>query len=594
MIGLKQQWRTGVGALLLASACVLAAKTSFVGQIDDAMLAALEPNGRPDPRVVLVTVGESLLQALGWPLPRDTYAELVEQLKARGARTIAFDILFADSPGEQDERFLAALRSHGHCVLGAQVLFSENGRPLSAEYPRKLLAAATGLGFLNLGLDNTGIYRPAPLWFETREQTLPSLALAAVTAHTGASRRWAEWPKQVDLSYEVDLARFTEISAAELLAQTTPETTLAALRDALVVVGQTAPSLGDFGPTPKGRNTELLRVHAVAVQNLLQHRFLNTAPWPLMLLVTWVLALGLWLRYSLSRTQRIWEPLLALVLVIGSLAISWFLVALFRFWLPVMPLALTVVLTATMLSASRYRQVHVRTLQVTNAFSRYLSASLLKRVLANPESLVVAARRVTATVLFCDIQGYTRLSNHLPAEDLFSFLRMHLRLSTHVITSMDGRIDKIMGDGIMAVFGDPVEDPSHAPHAVAAGLQLQEAFSRMLAQAQHRAYNPEIKSLALRVGIATGDMLAGNIGGEKHIEYTVLGSTVNLASRLEAHAPAGGVLVSEETKQLTLQHFDFSRVTDLHLKGFDVHEAFLVRARKSNAPILMSHEPSNF
>jgi class 3 adenylate cyclase len=210
-----------------------------------------------------------------------------------------------------------------------------------------------------------------------------------------------------------------------------------------------------------------------------------------------------------------------------------------------------------------------------DAFGAYVSGPMLQRILEAPDShLALGGARKNLTVLFSDIQGYTGLSNQLPPEEVITLLREYLAEMTQLVCDAGGRIDKIMGDGIMAVFGDPVADPDHAGSAVKVALAMQRTMRGL----REKWAGSGRAELAIRIGIATGDVFVGNIGSKRaKLEYTALGPTVNLASRLEGKAPPGGVLISKETQAACQAHFELQPVHGLTLKGYDAaYEAFLV------------------
>jgi class 3 adenylate cyclase len=153
-------------------------------------------------------------------------------------------------------------------------------------------------------------------------------------------------------------------------------------------------------------------------------------------------------------------------------------------------------------------------------------------------------------------------------------LRTYLDVMSRILLEHEGTIDKIMGDGILAFFGDPIPSENPSRQAVACGLAMQEAMTALSARWAQEGYG----QLKIRVGVATGRVYVGNIGSSDHLEYTVIGPTVNLAARLESNAPAGGVLVAEPTMKACEADFDFERVTGLTLKGFGTDlEAFVCK-----------------
>jgi adenylate cyclase len=218
-----------------------------------------------------------------------------------------------------------------------------------------------------------------------------------------------------------------------------------------------------------------------------------------------------------------------------------------------------------------------------SAFGSYVDPEHLERILDAPEKyLALGGARKVVTLLFSDIQGYTGLSNSLPAETVIGLMREYLSAMTEHVRAHGGRVDKIMGDGIMAVFGDPVPNAEHAKAAVRVALEMQRTLSKLRAQWVKEGAG----ALAIRIGIATGEVFVGNIGspGAK-LEYTALGPTVNLAARLEGRAGPGGVLVSAATREAIGADFEVTPVPGLQLKGFaEPQDAFAVLGEASAGP----------
>ncbi|RMH69723.1 MAG: response regulator [Gemmatimonadetes bacterium] len=179
------------------------------------------------------------------------------------------------------------------------------------------------------------------------------------------------------------------------------------------------------------------------------------------------------------------------------------------------------------------------------------------------EHLALGGRPVTATVLFSDIAGFTRISETQKPEVIVSYLNHYMTAMTHIIESHQGIVDKFMGDGIMAVFSPTDGDDHHADHAVQASIEMQQA-SRQLSKEWVKS---GLGALSMRIGLNTGNMVAGNIGSETRMDYTVIGDNVNLASRLETACPPGGVLMSETTFAHLTQTFPTKKIDPIHVKN---------------------------
>ena len=179
--------------------------------------------------------------------------------------------------------------------------------------------------------------------------------------------------------------------------------------------------------------------------------------------------------------------------------------------------------------------------QVEAAFSRYVSPQVAQQVLADDSGAVLGGNSVTGSVLFCDIVGFTQLSESLEPDEVAALLNEYFGFFALAAESCGGTVDKFIGDAIMIVFGVPDADPHHALHAMTCGLLIQQLTQRINQIREERA-EPKIR---LRVGISSGRMLAGNLGSSERMQYTVVGDTVNVAARLCGMAEPGGVLVTD-------------------------------------------------
>lgn len=180
--------------------------------------------------------------------------------------------------------------------------------------------------------------------------------------------------------------------------------------------------------------------------------------------------------------------------------------------------------------------------QVKNALSRYVSPGVARQILSNLDDVGLSGKRIEGSVLFADITGFTQLSEQTSPEDLVSMLNRYFTLITCACSINHGIVDKYMGDGVMLVFGAPEPDEDHAFHAVSCALLVQKLIARENLQREEQGLAP----VRLRIGINTGNMLAGNMGSSDRMEYTVVGETVNLASRLCGITNGDQIVISRE------------------------------------------------
>jgi adenylate cyclase len=200
---------------------------------------------------------------------------------------------------------------------------------------------------------------------------------------------------------------------------------------------------------------------------------------------------------------------------------------------------------------------------IKEMFQHYISASVVNELLRKPEMLSLGGEKKIATAFFSDIKNFTTIAETLEPEDLVSLLNEYFTIMTDIILYYEGYLDKYQGDAIIAMFGIPIEQEDHALRACNAALDMQDELQKL-----HRKWESNGKpSLEIRIGINSGPMIAGNIGGKKRFDYTAIGDSVNLASRLEGANKMYGtdIIISEDTfdlvgEKIWVRELDFIRV----------------------------------
>lgn len=176
-------------------------------------------------------------------------------------------------------------------------------------------------------------------------------------------------------------------------------------------------------------------------------------------------------------------------------------------------------------------------------YGRFLPEYVVKQMLENPDSFKLGGVLQTITVLFADIRGFTRISEHAPPEKIVQLLNKYFSAMTDIIFAHGGTLDKYLGDGLMALFGAPTVTPKDAANAVAAAVAMQRRMLSINDELREEGF----QEIGIGIGLHTGEVTVGYIGSERRSEYTAIGDAVNTASRLESNAKAGEILVSEVT-----------------------------------------------
>ncbi|MDE3048279.1 MAG: adenylate/guanylate cyclase domain-containing protein [Nitrospirota bacterium] len=580
--------------------------------------------------IVLVAVDEASLEAYGsWPWSRDRHGYVVHYLKQAGAKAVVFDILFLepDSAAEEfDEVFAEEMRAAGNVYLpflmqdqqepsadstvslaGLQelspdilkkatiALDDQEPQPTGtlktyadAKLPTPLFAqAAHGLGYINLTPDIDGTTRRLPLLARARNQTFLHITTAVardlLTADRATLRRreLQLGPMTIPLTPEHEMVidwhgtlenRVYHVypigavlrSYTDMQEGKPPLLDPALFRDKIVFVATTAAGTYDLRVTPLSPFAPGVLIHMSALDNILRHRHLQPASWWMFAASTLILTLATAWAFMLIQSQWVKAA------VIGGLAIAYYGLAVHAFtshglWLdlavPEGALAVSFAAASTVeyLTEGRHRR------QLRTVFDKYMAAEVVDEIMRNPEAIRLGGERKELSVFFSDVAGFTSLSEQLDPETLVELLNKYLSAMTDIILRHRGNVNKYLGDGIMAIFGAPRGDPNHASLACFAALDSQSELARLREQWKAEG-QPEISA---RIGINSGWLVVGNMGSQARMEYTVMGDTVNLASRLEGANKFYDtlILLGPRTYELAAQDIEAREVDLMRVKG---------------------------
>lgn len=511
------------------------------------LAATLLPPAVPDqPRIVVVAIDEPSFAELGsrWPWPRGVHGQLVDALAAAGAAAIGFDVIFAEpSLPEEDAALADAIARSGRVVLAADEALVRSEHTLQTvrigPLPELALAGAE-TGFVGVELDRDGILRRLP--------PRPDL-FAARLLETADLRPRPIGPEPPLLRFLPQGRGFRTVSYYQALdppAFLPPDL----LRGAIVLVGLVVKTTPEPNQLPAdsfltpllGSQDHLMagvEVQANAVANLAHGLPLRPAGWPVRLgLLAVFVALAAWGLGS-------WAPGRAAAVLAVAAATTLALTAAFLLrqgtWLPpLLPWLGTagVVLAegaAAVASERRGRR------WIKDAFGRYLSPELVDILARDPSRLHLGGERRVMTFLFCDIRGFTNLSEQLQGEPerLTNIINRFLTTMTAAIRARRGTIDKFMGDCVMAFWNAPLDDPDHAANALRCSLEMETALAGLNAGLALEGVAP----LRIGIGINTGPCVVGNMGSQERFAYSVMGDAVNLASRLEGLGKLYGVTI---------------------------------------------------
>jgi adenylate cyclase len=556
----------------------------------DARLQLLADPGRASSDIVLLAVDQSSLdvyekeQGLGWPWPRQIYVPVLDFLKAGGAKAVFFDLMLTEGStyGIDDDRLLAEAMTRAGNVFLPVFLSAEEGEaaaggtrllersaldrsrvPGPAIHALKsvslpvdeLAAAAVKMGNVQFVPDGDSVYRRLPLVFRYGDWLLPALPLAMaefISEGMDLNKVPLDRSGQMILHFFGPERTYKTYSIGAIINSQTrieegldPQVQPREFAGKTVLVSSTAAGLLDFRPTPFGGVYPGMEILATALDNIVHGGAIRQAP----AAVTWisVLFFALLAGMGTSMLKKI-RHLAALGLALpGLAAASSLLAARAGFWAEFVAPAFAAVMTFIAASLLNYGIEGRQRRFIKNAFRFYLSPQVIDRVLDNPSLLRLGGERREITAFFSDVAGFTSISEGLSPEDLVGLLNAYLSEMTDIILDLGGTLDKYEGDAIIAFWNAPLDLPDHALRACRAALRCQRRLAERREDFRRR-YGHEVR---MRVGINSGPAIVGNMGSERRFDYTAMGDTMNLASRLEGAGKVYGVstLVGEETER---------------------------------------------
>ena len=273
-----------------------------------------------------------------------------------------------------------------------------------------------------------------------------------------------------------------------------------------------------------GRPTPGVEFHANAIATMLSGHAIHSVPQPPRLaLLALIIGMAAW---GMRRWRPIRSAAVMLLLAAIWLAGSWALFAYQDRWLPALGPLFGVVLVYVAQGGTAFLSEQARRRQIKQAFGLYVSPAVVDQMVAHPELLKLGGERRELTILFNDLAGFTTLAETLSAEDTARILNEHLTAMTTIVLNYGGTVDKFIGDAVMAFWNAPLDDPEHALHACQAAVDMQADLAKRRAELGHAGLN-------MRIGINSGPAVVGNMGSAMRFDYSCIGDSVNLASRLE-------------------------------------------------------------
>ena len=588
----------------------------------------IQPRETVSDSVTVVNITESDLKTYGqWPWPRHVIAMLHAKIADAGAILVNYNILFAEADRMSGTEYLKSMpmtnelrEQLGQVLLDTDGVFSTvlreskkavlmlsvknkvgielpsttkiiekgNVKPWLYEYggivsPHpKVSAGASGMGVNVTSPEPDAVVRKMPVLIIIKGKIYPSMILENVRLLNKSKRikviakehgidevlvsKKAGIPVNHNAEMYINYAdpnKYVQISATDIL---TDNFDVDKIKNRIVIVGLDAAGLSVLKYTPHGLTTDQ-NITAQALDTLLTGKYLLRTPQADTYEIVFMAFLLLLLILVLPRTSVLLAvPLLFFIeggVAYGAFMAyankgflvdpSWTMLSVFLIW--------SHSVYNNFATQSRLRQ------QIKKQFEHYLDPGMVKKLQKDPSLLKLGGEKRDMTFLFCDIRGFTPISEKYKGnpEGLTKLINRFLTRMTDVIIANGGTIDKFMGDCIMAFWNAPIEDEEHEKHAVQAAIDMQDELLKLNQQLAVEG----LPTIAIGIGINTGEALVGNMGSDQRFDYSVIGDAVNLASRLESSSKTLGkiLIVGEETVKGAKLNHNFKYVDEITVKG---------------------------
>jgi adenylate cyclase len=593
--------------LALALATLVLQLSGVLDRADDTladrMLARHAQSRTPPADIVLVAIDQKSLEDLNeiagsWPWPRAIHGELLDGLARWRPKAVAFDVMFNESDAfrpdsdavfrdivrGQDNLFFASLRMPDGNLFPLDQLparFGAEPGPAAAPgagapllLPQVLAPESWQGGLINFEADADGNGRHYRLFAETGGWRLPYMG-AGIARFSGATL-----PPDPRIRLNWFGAAPRTLSFSDLLddlGQREPKIA-PTLTGSIVIIGATAPGLNDMRPTPLGKLTPGVQVITTAIANLRAGDWLRDLPlrWPLAALLVAGLVAGFLRRKRSPLVIGLWLGAFSLACLAGAYGAY-----AYQLHAPVGAALLLAWFGFGLLTIEAHRQERREREATIGIFGRFLDPRVVEGLVEAGElsrERKPEARQIS--ILFSDIRGFTTLSETRTPEAVVDLLNRYFTRQVDVIFRNGGTLDKFIGDAIMAFWNAPTDTPGHAEQAVAAAVEMTlalDAFKRDLAER-----GEGLGDFDVGIGVHTGPAVVGFLGSDSRMEYTAIGDTVNLASRIEGTTKGvARVLVSDATRAACGEtgRFRFIHRGQFHVKGreqpVDLYEPML-------------------
>jgi len=599
-----------VASIIIASLIGLLSSTPFFKDIEMKMLDyrfQLDPiPAKADTNIVIIAIDDGSLDffsenGISWPWPRSFYGYAVNYLTEAGARSVIFDMQFYEKDIEREETtadetdsiFAEAIKNNMKVYLGVQLLKDANNiHPKINEFSideqqsdllpfqgirapiEPFLVKNKSIGVINTEPDNDGIIRRVGLLFKLKEHNFAQMAYRVwldqykdsngtkipVDENGDYLLNW--YGKSAFKTYPF---RALISSASAYMNNNQPIIPLSEFKNKHVIFGATAAGLYDLKSNSYSKIMPGMEIWATALSNYINHYFITIVPNWFNLVITLLLVYSI--MFLISNLMPKKANIIILLLLIFVLFVNFFLWKLYRIQLNFTMQIFGIIVSYLLINTLSYLLEGKSRREIRKIFTRYLHTDVIRQLEDDPNKVQLGGKEINATVLYTDIYNFTTLSETKTPSELVRDLNEYFKVLIDFVFQNAGLLDKYTGDGIMALFGAPIERSDHALlacHTAFAHKKLREELEK-----KHELTATEELHLQTRIGINSGPLVAGNIGGEKRMDYTAIGDTVNLAARLESvnKLYQTNIIISKATYEQVKEIFICRELDSLIVKG---------------------------
>lgn len=446
---------------------------------------------------------------------------------------------------------------------------------------------AKGHGIFSILPEQDGVVRRVPTLFGYQGQLFPALSIEMLRVATGrktialrmneagvvkvgihkaintpTDRRGRIWP----YFSRTDRAKY--VSAKDILSGLADP---ALIQGKLAILGTSAVGLLDIRSVPTEKIIPGVEVHAQVIESILHQQFLSRPNVMDAVELALLTGMGLMMIILVPWVGAKWTMMLFLTFSGAAAYASWYVFAEHRMLMDATYPIACILLLYTMLTYTGYAREEKQRQQVRSAFGFYLSPDMVERLAEDPSQLALGGETRDMTLLFCDVRGFTTISEQFDAEGLTQLINKLLTPLTNVIMRNRGTVDKYMGDCIMAFWNAPLDDADHAKHGCKSALLMLAEMEPLNERLEKEALEEGRKHVPLKVGLGlnSGEAVVGNMGSDQRFDYSVLGDTVNLAARLEGQSKSYGVniVIGDITYHQVKDEFATLELDQIKVKG---------------------------